>query len=177
LTGASACPLIVLPDTDSTVEGGLKRRIVPDVVDGRQDLCCLGRDTDARDAAERMRERQIGAVLVVDGPRLVGIVTERDVVFRVVAAGLDPSATVLDEIMTPVPQTLSPDDTAADGLERMRTGRYRHLPVVEHDRIVGMVSIRDLHEAVRSALEEELHSAESLIFGDGYGAGAPAGRA
>ncbi|MFO1069475.1 MAG: CBS domain-containing protein [Geminicoccaceae bacterium] len=152
----------------------MQRRIVPDVIDGRQDLCCLGREATARHAAEQMRERRIGAVLVVDGARLVGIVTERDLVFRVVAAGRDPAATTLGEIMTAEPQTLAPDDTAAAALARMRDGRYRHLPVLRGGQIVGMVSIRDLHEAVRLALEEELHSAETLIFGDRYGSGAAA---
>jgi CBS domain-containing protein len=121
-----------------------------------------------------MRERRIGGVMVVERGALLGIVTERDMVTRLLAEGRDPAATRLSEIMTANPETLRPDDTALSALDKMQAGRYRHLPVLDaDDRICGMVSIRDLFEAVRRSLEEELHSAESLIYGDSYGAAAP----
>lgn len=148
----------------------MQREIIPGVIDGRQALCSLARTATALEAAELMRERRVGAVMVIEGGRLLGIVTERDMVFRLVAAGRDPAATRLGEIMTANPETLSPDDSAVDALDKMREGRYRHLPVLDDGTVVGMVSIRDLYEAVRVALEEELHSAETLIYGDQYGA-------
>ena len=147
----------------------MQRRIIPGVIDGQQALCCLAPDAAAAEAAGLMRERRIGAVLVVERGALKGIVTERDLVTRLLAEGRDPAGTRLAEIMTPSPETLRPDDSALDALGKMQAGRYRHLPVLDGDRICGMVSVRDLFEAVRRSLEEELHSAESLIYGDGYG--------
>jgi CBS domain-containing protein len=148
----------------------MKRKIVPGVIDGRQALCCVGREATAREAADLMRERHVGAALVVEGGHLVGIVTERDIVYRMVAAGADPDATRIAGIMTANPETLRPDDSAMDALDKMRAGRYRHLPVLDGGDLVGMVSIRDLYEAVRASLEEELHGAEALIYGEQYGA-------
>ncbi|MFO1036000.1 MAG: CBS domain-containing protein [Geminicoccaceae bacterium] len=148
----------------------MKRKIIPGVIDGKQLLCCLGLEDTAQAAAATMRERGIGAVLVTEGGRLVGIVTERDLVFRVLAGGRDPASATLREVMTPDPETLRPDDSAFDALEKMRLGKYRHLPVVEGDELRGMVSIRDLYEWIRRTLEEDLHSAQTLIYGEQYGA-------
>lgn len=148
----------------------MQLKIVPGVIDGHQALCCLARDATVLDAAETMRERQVGAVMIVEHGRLIGIATERDMVFRLVAAGLDPATTRLFQIMTPDPQTLKPDDSAVHALEMMRKGRYRHLPVLDGRDLIGMVSIRDLYEAVRAGLEEDLQSAETLIYGEQYGA-------
>jgi CBS domain-containing protein len=116
-----------------------------------------------------MGERRIGAVKVVEHGVLKGIVTERDLVGRLLARDRDPETTRLAEIMTADPETLAPGDSALDALEKMRLGRYRHLPVLDGGEVVGMVSIRDLFEAVRRSLEEELHSAETLIYGETYG--------
>jgi CBS domain-containing protein len=119
-----------------------------------------------------MRDRRVGAVMVVEGGKLKGIVTERDLVFRLLAESRDAGSTRLAEIMTAGPETLSSDDSALAALDKMRAGRYRHLPVVDGARISGMVSIRDLYEAVRLSLQEELHSAETLIYGEQYGVAA-----
>jgi CBS domain-containing protein len=147
----------------------VKRKIVPGVIDGQQALCCLGPDATAREAAHVMGERRIGAVMVLEHGALKGIVTERDLVGRLLARDRDPGATRLAEIMTADPETLSPGDSALDALEKMRAGRYRHLPVLDGGEVVGMVSIRDLFEAIRRSLEEELHTAETLIYGETYG--------
>jgi signal-transduction protein with cAMP-binding, CBS, and nucleotidyltransferase domain len=90
-------------------------------------------------------------------------------VTRLLAEGRDPKATSLGEIMTASPETLRPDESALDALNKMQAGRYRHLPVMDGEGICGMVSIRDLFEAVRRSLEDELHSAETLIYGETYG--------
>lgn len=97
-----------------------------------------------------MKQQNIGALLVVDGSRLIGIFTERDALFRVLAAGLDPGRTPLAEVMTPQPQTIHPDEPFQQALLVMHRGKFRHLPVVEYDRPLGMVSIRD-------ALDEDLY--------------------
>lgn len=150
----------------------MKRKIIPGVIDGEQALCCLAPGATALEAATLMRERRVGAVMVVEGGKLKGIVTERDLVFRLLAEGQDPRATKLAEIMTADPETLTPDDVALAALDKMRAGRYRHLPVVDGGEIAGMVSIRYLYEAVRLTLQEDLQSAEGFIYGEQYGTAA-----
>ena len=98
------------------------------------------------DAAERMHARDVGAVVVVENDRLVGILTERDLL-RAVAAGLDPEARVSDW-MTSGPETIAPDETTAHAGVLMIHGGFRHLPVLDGAQIVGMLSIRDLMRVV-----------------------------
>ncbi len=148
----------------------MQRRIVPDLV-SNQTLASLPPSATVRDATRVMAERHIGAVLVADDGRLQGIFTERDVLARVVAAGLDPDDTVLGRVMTPNPDTVAPNDTALDALRRMTECGYRHLPVVDGARMVGMVSIRDLYAAANSELAEDLQQREAFIFDTGYGTG------
>jgi CBS domain-containing protein len=81
---------------------------------------------------------------------LIGIFTERDIVFRVVAAGRDPKATRLAEVMTPQPQTINPNEPFLRALRIMHEGGFRHLPVVENNWPLGVVSARD-------ALDDDLH--------------------
>jgi CBS domain-containing protein len=100
-------------------------------------------------AAKRMAARNVGAILVVEGDRLVGIFTERDVVGRVVAPGLDARATRLGDVMTGDVQTVHPDKPFGYAMVVMHEGGFRHLPVVEDGKLVGIVSSR-------SALDPEL---------------------
>ena len=72
--------------------------------------------------------------------------------------------------MTKNPDTLAPGDTALDALELMRSRQFRHLPVVEGDTVVGMVSIRDLYDSVKGELEKNIRETEAFVFGDRYGA-------
>ena len=147
------------------------RKLMPDVIQ-KQELVCLTADTSVRDAAVLMAERRIAAILVADGHRLQGIFTERDLTVRVVAAGKDPAATRLAEVMTRDPDTLGPDATAGAALELMERHRYRHLPVVQGGEVVGIISIRDLFAVVREHLEGEIKDREAFMFGSGYSAGA-----
>ncbi|MET0512006.1 MAG: CBS domain-containing protein [Thermoleophilaceae bacterium] len=96
--------------------------------------------------AQRMVERDVGAVLVLEGQRLVGILTERDIL-RAVARGLDDSSAVADW-MTRDPDTLEADESTRHAATLMIHGGYRHLPVMEKDEVVGMLSIRDLMRIV-----------------------------
>jgi len=138
----------------------------------KQELVCLPADTMVRAAALLMAERRIAAVLVTEGRRLIGIFTERDLTVRVVADGKDPATTMLDAVMTRAPDTLGPQAAASEALDLMERHRYRHLPVVEGDEVVGIVSIRDLFAVVRQHLEGEIKSREEFMFGSGYSAGA-----
>ena len=147
----------------------MNRRIMPDVISPGQQLSILAPNTTVKEAVQVMRDRHIGAVLVLEEQRLVGIFTERDVLTRVVAEERDPAATQISEVMTRDPDTVSPDDAAIDALDRMSTRGYRHLPVVAGERVVAIVSIRDLYAAVRRCLEGELRQRDAYIFGESYG--------
>jgi CBS domain-containing protein len=96
--------------------------------------------------AQRMAERNVGAVLVLEGGRLSGIMTERDLM-RALARGLRDDA-VVGECMTADPDTIAPDDTIEHAATLMIHGGYRHLPVVDGDDVVGVLSIRDLVQVV-----------------------------
>jgi CBS domain-containing protein len=114
------------------------------------------RDTTVTDAALRMQTFNKGAVMVVEGSRLVGIFTERDALFRVVAARRDPATTPVGDVMTRDPQTIHPDQPFVEALRMMHEGRYRHLPVVEDGRPLGMVSSRDALAPELLRLREDL---------------------
>ena len=102
------------------------------------------------EAAIMMKQQGKGALLVVEGSRLTGIFTERDALFRVIAAGRDPATTKLADVMTPQPQTMHPDEPFVKALRVMHKRGFRHLPVVEHGRPLGVVSARD-------ALDDDLY--------------------
>ena len=94
-------------------------------------------------AARLMKEHRIGAILVLDQGRLAGIFTERDALFRVVAEGRDPAATRVGEVMTANPRTITPDRPFGHALHLMYEGGFRHVPVVDGGRPLGVVSARD----------------------------------
>jgi CBS domain-containing protein len=146
----------------------MTRKIVPDVISG-QTLQMVTPRENVRVAAKMMREKRIAAVLVMEGEKLVGIITERDMTARVIAAGLNPETATCAEIMTTNPDTLSPDDTAHDAITMMRKRNYRHLPVVDGARVVGMVSVRDLYAVYNTELEQDLKDRNAFIYGESYG--------
>ncbi|MBM3538465.1 MAG: CBS domain-containing protein [Alphaproteobacteria bacterium] len=147
----------------------MKKRIIPDVI-GKQELVLVSGETTVRDAAKLMASRRIGAVMIGEGQTLLGIFTERDLMTKVVAVGRDPDKVRLSEVMTGRPDTIKPEETAGDALQRMQRGGYRHLPVVENGRLVGMVSVRDIYAALLGEVEDELHDREAFIQGSaGYG--------
>lgn len=146
-------------------------KIIPDVIHD-QTLTLVPAGMAVSDAAALMRDRNIAAVMVTDGPVLKGIMTERDLTRRVVAAGLDPINTPVGQVMTANPDTLGPDDRPLDALKMMQERRYRHIPVVSaHGGILGMLSIRDLYAFVLTELESDLRSCELYVAGESYGVG------
>ena len=106
------------------------------------------------EAARLMKQSKFGAVMVVENGKLAGIFTERDALFRVVAEGLNAQVIRLGDVMTRDPQTIPPDKPFVDALHLMHVSGFRHVPVVEDGRPIGMVSARD-------ALGEEL---ENFIY-------------
>lgn len=128
-------------------------RPVKSMMDDRK-LLVAPPECTVSEATRRMADRNVGAVLVVQDESLVGIFTERDAVFRVLARGLDANATRLAEVMTPEPKTVSPEKPFGYALVMMQENGFRHAPVVENGRPVGIVSSR-------SAMDPELEEFES----------------
>ena len=140
-------------------------RPVRSIIEGQQPVTARP-DISVSEAARLMKEHRVGALLVVDGDRLAGIFTERDALFRVVAEGSDPARTCVREVMTRNPLTIGPDRPFGHALHLMHEGAFRHVPVVENGRTLGMVSARDalgpdLKEFV-SDLETRSHIGEIL---------------
>jgi CBS domain-containing protein len=134
-------------------------RTIRDIVAG-QELLAVPAKTSVSDAADQMKRRSFGAILVVENERLVGIFTERDALYRVVAEQRDARKTLLAEVMTPNPQTVTPNDNFARALNLMHTGGFRHVPVVEDGKPIGVVSARDalgqeLEDFVYALLRQE----------------------
>jgi CBS domain-containing protein len=111
-----------------------------------RDLLTVSAGEALQDVAQRMVDRDVGAVLVTDGSELSGILTERDVL-RAVAAGIQDD-TIVADWMTRDPETMGPDDTTQHAAVLMIHGGFRHLPLVEGSDVVGMLSIRDLMRVV-----------------------------
>ena len=111
-----------------------------------RDLLSVTPDLPLTEVAQRMVERDVGAALVTEGERLVGIVTERDVL-RAVAKGIGEETTAADW-MTADPDTMTPDESTEHAAVLMIHGGFRHMPLVEGDEVVGMLSIRDLMRVV-----------------------------
>jgi CBS domain-containing protein len=114
-----------------------------------RELLTIEPDAPMTEAAKRMASRGVGAIVVLEGDRLAGIITERDIL-KAVAAGLPEGASVSDW-MTRHPETIEPDEDTDQAAALMIHGGFRHLPVIEGGRTVGILSIRDL---MRVALED-----------------------
>jgi len=121
---------------------------VREVMDPRK-LLTAGSEMTVREAASLMAERGVGAILVIQDKKLVGIFTERDIVFRVVARGMETSGTRLGDVMTRNPKTIAPDKAYGVAMLTMHENGFRHLPVIENGTPVGIVSSR-------SALDPDL---------------------
>ena len=137
------------------------KQCVREIINRDQPL--VGRPDDTvQAAAARMAERCRGSILVCDGDRLRGIFTERDLLARVVAAGHEPARTRLAEVMTPDPETIEGSEPAIEAVRRMDEGCYRHLPVLEGGRVLGVVSLRDMPFAVIARAHPELEQRHAL---------------
>ena len=130
---------------------------------GGREVYYVRAEMSVREVAAYMTERRVGAVAVLDGTRLAGIVSERDIMGRVVARGLDPDRTKVGEVMTKDLVVAHVPDSHEDGLRTMKQAGCRHLPVVEGDRLVGMVSQRDLLQVDLTEKDEEIRWLNAYI--------------
>lgn len=134
---------------------------VKSLVCGRR-LTYVTPETSVYDGAMKMVDAKIGALLVLSGGKLVGIVTERDVLNRVVARGKDPSSTRISDIMTSEVAVCSGDKTYEECLAQMTKVGCRHMPIVEGDQLLGVLSIRDLLHHHISVKDAEIKMMNSL---------------
>ena len=116
-----------------------------------------------REAARYMSDRRVGAVAVLEGDRLAGVLSERDIMSRVVARGLDPDAIKVGEVMTRELVVASASESNEDGVRKMKQAGCRHLPVIQGDRFLGMVSLRDLLQVDLSEKDEEIRLLNAYI--------------
>ncbi len=127
-------------------------RSISQLIEGRK-LVSVTPDTTAQDACAVLDQRNIGALAVVSENRLVGILSERDLIRRCFCRGAS-SDTPVAKLMTSNPQTIRPSDSIASAMETMLEGRFRHVPVMnEQDEPIGMVSMRDIPTQYRLMVE------------------------
>jgi CBS domain-containing protein len=128
-----------------------------------RDRPLVGRAGDTvRTAAKKMAEHDCGSILVCDGEQLRGIFTERDLLVRVVAAGRDAARTKLAEVMTREPDTIEGSEPVIEAVRRMDECCYRHLPVLEGEQILGVITLRDVPLDVMVRLQPELEQRHML---------------
>jgi len=123
--------------------------------------------TRITDVVKLLAEKRIGAVIVLDGEgRLEGILSERDIVRTLAAHASATFDMTAEDLMTRSPKVATPDTTVAAAMEMMTDGRFRHLPVVEDGKLVGLVSIGDVVKARLSQQELEVDSLRAYVVGE-----------
>ena len=136
-------------------------RPIRDVIRSRK-LVSAPPGMSVREASRLMARERVGALAVVEGERLLGVFTERDALFRVLARALDPEATALAQVMTAEPVTVDAGRALNHALHLMFEGGFRHVPVTENGRVVGVVSARDALGPELTQFEAELRRRDDL---------------
>lgn len=143
-------------------------RMINEVIAGRPLVTAAG-DMTVRAACRLMTENRIGALLILEDKRIAGIFTERDVLNKILSAGLDPDGTVLSQVMVRDPQCIRGDKPLPYALYMMAEGGFRHVPVVDAGGApIGMVSARDALGQDMLDLERELKHQQELEASIGY---------
>ena len=123
--------------------------------------------TPVSDLVATLAKRKIGAAVVMEpgGERLLGIVSERDIVQCLAAHGAEVLGMTAADLMTQTVQTATPATTVPEAMAMMTSGRFRHLPVLEHGRLVGIISIGDVVKARLEQQEQEVDSLKAYVAG------------
>ena len=129
------------------------------------EVILIGPERSVFDAIELMAERGVGSLLVMDGETLFGIVTERDYARKVILKGRKAGTTKVEEIMSTELITATTEQTVRECMTLMTERRIRHLPVVAGDRVIGLISIGDLVQAIISDQQHEIEQLENYISG------------
>ncbi|MBT8090870.1 MAG: CBS domain-containing protein [Gammaproteobacteria bacterium] len=128
-----------------------------------REIISIADDASVLDAIKMLADRSIGSLLVMDGDTLKGIVTERDYARKVIIKGRSSKSTQVREIMTTEVYTANTDQTVNDCMTVMTEKRIRHLPVVENGRVVGLISIGDLVQAIIADQQAEIEQLAQYI--------------
>jgi len=131
------------------------------VIANRKPFTTAGKTTIAA-AARLMQEHNVGALMIVERGHLIGIFTERDALFRVLAQGRDPATTHIADVMTTKPRTIDPDKAIGHALLMMYDGGSRHVPVVQDGKPLGMISARDALGPELQEFDSELEHREHI---------------
>lgn len=123
----------------------------------------IGSEATVVAAAREMNDRRIGSLIVVDGGRPVGIITERDILTRIVAAERSPASSRVAEVMTSHVLTCEPESSLDELRTTMAERRIRHVPVLDGDRLIGMISIGDLNSSQARSLDETIGQLRTYI--------------
>lgn len=135
---------------------------VRDVVSYRQ--LYSARESDAvTDVARQMAAMQVGAILILDGDRLLGVFSERDLMLRVVLERRNPERTPVGQVMTAAVATIDEEASLDEAMELMQAHNCRHLPVTRQSRVVNFLSMRDLMKYELARKTEELHHMQAYI--------------
>jgi CBS domain-containing protein len=129
------------------------------------DVASISPDASVYDAIAKMAEIGVGALLVMDGDRLAGIISERDYARKVILQGKSSKDTPVRDIMSSKVCYLRPENTVEQGMALMTERRIRHLPVLSDDRVVGILSIGDLVNSILSDKDELIDQLEHYITG------------
>ncbi len=141
-------------------------KLVKHLLDAKDpEIISIAASDSVLDAIKLMADKAVGSLLVMDGDELQGIVTERDYARKVIIKGRSSETTEVGEIMTAEVVTATTDQTVPNCMSRMTERRSRHLPVVEDGRVVGMISIGDLVQAIIADQQEEIEQLEQYISG------------
>ncbi len=142
-------------------EGGPVENTLYAVLKEKQgEVVTIAPTVTVREAVDLYIRQRIGALPVVDEGKICGILSERDIVWRCVKNSLDPAVTTVGEVMTPDPICVSKEMTAEQAMVCMTQERVRHLPVVDGDRLIGIVSIGDL---IKWVVRDQEHTIQDLM--------------
>ena len=141
-------------------------KLVKHLLDAKgRHIVSIGPDASVFDAIKLMADKVVGSLIVMEGDSMLGIVTERDYARKVILKGRASESTRVAEIMTGEVLTTSSATTVRECMALMTDKRIRHLPVVDDDRVIGMISIGDLVQAIISEQQEEISQLEQYISG------------
>ncbi len=141
-------------------------KLVKQLLDTKgRDILSISPDASVLDAIKVMAEKAVGALVVLQDSALAGVVTERDYARKVILKGRSSKSTLVSEIMTPKVITTTGDSTVEECMNMMTDRRIRHLPVVDGETVVGIISIGDLVKAVIADQKAEIEHLEHYISG------------